>query len=514
MRNVRLHSFLAAALVLGISLTAAPRAFAQATDAEPNSTCTAPQDLGAPALPFTVQGSLDTPPATPDVDFYRFTATPGSLVRLDLDGLAAGAGTLRDPYLGQFENYYGECYLINYSDDSVGTSAGLDLTVPDSGEVLIAVTSFGDWEYQGTGGSAGTYRLTIREQAMAEALEGRVLNARTGAPVAAAAVSLLRCDRSGGNCYYSAGWTSTGADGTFRFQNGTYSVWGPFLEGSYKLSVQAVGLQVANVGPYTLADGQVLSLGDIPMQPTPAVGSITGRLVDEITGQPLNGKAAPYAQVALHYCHAFGCSYRQGQFVQADGTFRFEGSIYYPLAPGRYRIVADANQYQQTFGQIFEVADGDHLSLGDFRVKSMPARVELVEPCAIPAEGGTCRMTMRVTNGSPTRLEGEAWGVVQASWLGSPAQQTRFQVGSPRALSLAPGDSVVVPLTFEIPGAVSSGSFICVNGFAAQRPHEFNTLGTHELLCFTKGVDGFLQVPEDKKHDAVRRARGEAGPTQ
>ena len=61
---------------------------------------------------------------------------------------------------------------------------------------------------------------------------------------------------------------------------------------------------------------------------------------------------------------------------------------------------------------------------------------------------------------------------------------------------------------------MSNGSYICVNGFAAQRPHEFNTLGTHSLLCFSKGVDGFLQVPEDKKHDAVRRARGEAGPTQ
>lgn len=515
MRTVRCHRFLsAAALALGISLAAAPGALAQGTDAEPNSICTAPQDLGAPALPHTVQGSLDTPPGTPDVDFYRFTATPGTLVRLDVEGLVAGAGTLRDPYLGQFENYYGDCYMLSYSDDLVGTSAGLDLTVPGSGEVLIAVTSYGDWEFQGTGGSAGTYRLTIREQAMAEALEGRVLNARTGAPVASAAVALLRCDRSGNNCYDSAGWTSTGTDGTFRLQNGTYSVYGPLLEGSYKLSVQAAGLQVANVGPYALTGGQVLNVGDISLQGVPSVGSISGRLVDEVTGRPLSGLGVPYAQVALYGCSAFGCSYWQGQFVQADGTFRFEGSLYYPLPPGRYQIVASADQYQETFGQPFEVADGDHLSHGDFRVKSMPARVDLAQPCAIPAEGGTCQMTMRVTNGSPTRLAGEAWGVVEASWIGSPAQRTRFQVGSPRTLSLEPGDSVIVPLTFEVPGTVSNGSYICVNGFAAQRPHAFNTLGTHPLLCFFKGVDGFLQVPEDKKRDAVRRARGEAGPTQ
>lgn len=73
---------------------------------------------------------------------------------------------------------------------------------------------------------------------------------------------------------------------------------------------------------------------------------------------------------------------------------------------------------------------------------------------------------------------------------------------------------MVLPLTFEVPGSVSNGSYICVNGFAAQRPHEFNTLGAQPLLCFSKGIDGFLQVPADKKHDAVRRARGEAGPTQ
>jgi len=518
MRNVRFHCFLAAALVLGISLTAAPgAAFAQepqGVDAEPNSVCTAPQDLGAPALPFIVQGSLDTPPGTPDVDYYRFTATPGSLLRLELDGLAAGAGTLRDPYLGQLENYYGSCYVMSYSDDAVGTSAGLDLTVPDSGEVLIAVTSYGDWEFQGTGGSAGTYRLTIREQEIAEALEGRVLNARTGAPVASAAVTLLRCNSSGTNCYDWAGWTTTGADGTFRFQNGTYSVYSPFLAGSYKLSVQAAGLQVANVGPYALTDGQVLNVGDISLQALPAVGSISGRLVDQVTGRPLSGSGAPYAYVTLLYCGPYGCFHRDSRPAQADGTFRFEGTESYPIAPGRYQIMAMADQYQETFGPTFEVADGDHLSVGDFPVKSQPARIELVTACAIPADGGTCRMTMRVTNGAPTRLEGEAWGVVEASWIGSPAQQTRFQVGSPRTLSLAPGGSVVLPLTFEVPGSVSNGSYICVNGFAAQRPHEFNTLGAQPLLCFTKGTDGFLQVPADKKHDAVRRARGEAGPTQ
>ena len=146
--------------------------------------------------------------------------------------------------------------------------------------------------------------------------------------------------------------------------------------------------------------------------------------------------------------------------------------------------------------------------------KKNRARINLVQTCAIPAEGGTCQMTMRVTNGATTRLEGEAWAMVQSSWTGSPGQRTEFQVGSPKALSLAPGQSVVLPLTFEVPVNVSDGSYICVTGYAAQRPHEFNTLGTYPLACFSKGAGGFIQVPEDKKQDAVRRASGQAGPPQ
>jgi hypothetical protein len=518
MRNVRLHSFLASVLVLGFSLTASPgAAFAQetqGTDAEPNSSCAAPQDLGAIALPFILQGSLTTPPSAPDVDFYRFSATPGSLIVLELDGEDAGAGTLPDPYLGFFQPYYDDpCHLHQSNDDLVGRNAGLTITVPESGEVVVAATSYGDWEFQGTGGSAGTYRLTIREVPVARAVAGRVVDAVSGQPVPGASVALLTCDEAG-SCSNYAGMTSADAIGSFRFASGLYNVYGPLLAGSYQITVQSQGYEAGVEGPFQLAAGQELNLGDVALQRVPAVGSISGRLVDEITGKPLSGQGVPYARVELQYCAAWGCYGRETQYVLPDGTFRFEGSTWYPMVPGTYQIVAGAAQYQDTFSETFEVANGQHFTFGDFRVKSMPARVNLVETCALPAAGGTCQVTMRVTNGATTRLEGEAWGMVQASWTGSPAQRTAFQVGSPRALSLAPGQSVVLPLTFEVPVNVNDGSYICVTGYAAQRPHEFNTLGTEPLACFYKGFGGFTQVPENKKHDAVRRARGQAGPTQ
>jgi len=514
MRNVRLHSFLASALVLGISLIASPGIFAQGTESEPNSSCAAAQNLGAVALPFILQGSVTTSPTAPDVDFYRFSATPGGLIEIALEGVDAGAGTLADPYLGYYQTTAGGvCYLYSASDDLVGRDAGFTLTVPSSGEILIAATSYGDWEFQGTGGSAGTYRLTIRDIPVAQSVVGRVVDAVSGQPVPNAAVTLLTCDAAG-NCYNYAGWTSSDATGSFLFETGSYSVYGPLQVGSYQINVQSQGYEAGVEGPFQLSAGQELNVGDIALQKVPAVGSISGRLVDEITGQRLSGNGEPYAQVELRYCAAWGCYGRETQNVGPDGTFRFVGSDWYPMVPGTYQLLARASQYQDTFSETFEVANGQNFAFGDFRVKSMPARVTLVDTCAIPAQGGTCGVTMRVTNGSTTRLEGEAWGMVQASSTGSPAQRTEFQVGSPKVLSLAPGQSVVLPLTFEVPVNVNDGSYICVTGYAAQRPHEFNTLGTHPLACFFKGYGGFIQIPENKKQDAVRRARGQAGPAQ
>ncbi|HEX7186367.1 MAG TPA: carboxypeptidase-like regulatory domain-containing protein [Thermoanaerobaculia bacterium] len=516
MRNVRLHSFLASVLVLGISLTISSGALAQGTqgtDSEPNASCAAAQDLGAIGLPFTVQGSLDTPPGTPDVDFYRFSATPGRLISFALEGVDAGAGTLDDPYLGYFR-IDGDCYFNQSNDDLVGRDAGLTITVPSSGVVVVAATSYGDWEFQGTGGSAGTYRLTISEVPVAQAVSGRVVDAVTGQRVPYAIVSLMACDEAG-NCDDMAGSIGVDATSSFRFQTGTYTVFGRhLLAGSYQLAVQSIGYQDLVGEPFQLAAGQDLNVGDIRLEKVPAVGSISGRLIDEISGQALTGSAQPYAWVELQYCGVWGCNGREMQYVRPDGTFRFEGSTFDPMLPGTYQLMAGANQYQDTYSGTFEVANGQHLTFGDFRVKSMPARISLVEACAIPAEGGTCQLTMRVTNGATTRLEGEAWGMVQASWTGSPAQRTEFQVGTPKALSLAPGGSADLPLTFEVPGSVTDGSSICVIGYAAQRPHEFNTLGTYPVACFRKGVGGFIQVPENKKQEAVRRARGQAGPTQ
>lgn len=509
MKYVRPQIVLALALTLGFFLTAAPRAFAQGTEVEPNSTCAAPQNLSTTALPHSVAGSL----TSPDVDYYRFTATPGSIIRIEMDGVSRGSGTLWDPYLGVFDE---NCGLLTYNDDYYGSTAQVDFTVPASGAFIVAATSYGDWEFVGTGLYTGTYRLTLEPRRIAEALYGRIVNSDTGAPAPAfTAVSLVRCE-SPDTCWQTIGWAYTDSQGNFRFDNSGSTLWEPLEAGDYKLSYSSGGFMPGEAGPFTIAEGQSLNVGDLPMDPIPAAGSISGRLVDEVTRQPLSGGSPSFAQIDLIYCQSWGCSLWGSTQVAADGTFRFVGSMYYNLPPTDYYFIASANQYQETISEKFAVAEDEHYNFGDFRVKSQPARINLVQACSsIPSTGGTCNLTMRITNGSPTPLKGEAWGVVNANGTGTPTGTITFQVGSPRTLSLAPGQFVDMPLSVDVPATVQDGAYICVNGFAAQRPHKFNVLGTHPLVCLVKGINGFTRVPEAQKRDAVRRATGQkVGPAQ
>lgn len=501
-----------AALTLGLALAASGAwAQPQIAETEPNSSCAAAQDLTQAPLPLAAGGSLQTPPGTPDVDFYRLAATPGDLVRLNVDGRSVYPLTLEDPLLGVFDS---SCNLITTGDDWYGPEPQVFVQVPADGVLVTAITSNYDWDFTGDGSWSGTYRLRAARAETAEAIEGRVIDGRTGQPLAGANVGLTRCAEG---CL-NAGGTVTDETGAFRFATGEATTEGPLLTGTYQLNVYRPNWLPYESEPFPVTEGQELDLGAIPLQPEPYVAAIRGRVVDGATGAPLSGTAEPRARVYLQSCQDEEtpyCGTIVDTGVEADGTFLFAGSPESPWPrPGWFQIFASAEQYEGAVSARFYVGDGQSFDAGSLGLASFPVRLYLERSCGeIPSTGGPCRATIRVVNGLPGRLKAESWSVIQANGPDfGRTNLTTFQVAAPQPLTLAPGASLKLPLRFNVPGGVADGTTICGQTVVAPKRNPFETFGSRFLFCLTKGVEGFAPVPEAQKHDAVQKLLGRTPP--
>src|SRR5262245_45984590 len=136
--NLSLKALVVVMLLLGGVFGTVATSLGQGVEVEPNNPCPTAQNFGAVALPFTVWSSLDSTLGSPDVDFFRFTGPPGSIVRVDLEGQTTGKGTLQDPFLGFFD---GGCTQIAVNDDGgIGLNARLVLAIPADGVFILGIT--------------------------------------------------------------------------------------------------------------------------------------------------------------------------------------------------------------------------------------------------------------------------------------------------------------------------------------------------------------------------------------
>lgn len=516
MNNVRWFRYVLLAVlgVLGVLVGGIAPAWAQTAETEPNDSCLAAQDLGAAALPVTLNGSLDTPPGSPDVDFYRLTGTPGQRVLIHQRGSASGGGTLQDPFLGVFGS---GCNLLTYSDWTVGLGNWMDvrieLQVPADGVFVVAASSSYDWEFTGQGGGSGSYTLSVQKQPIAKAISGRLVDAKTGAPLDEfASVSLIRCED--GNCWWTVGQAYT-EDGTFRFEAGNGSVypWEPFLRaGEYRLVVYPpYGYLNVETPIFTVADGQDLNLGNVLVRPIPVVGSIRGRAVDVLTGASLAGDAEPFARVELQSCQTqwgLYCYTVAQQQADAAGGFNFQQGYYGPLEGGTYRVRISADQYFTTESEPFEVADEQHYDAGDVGVKSYPVRLTLDQGCgSIPASGGTCDFSVRITNGGTADLKADTWTLVRAVGFSFPGELTSFPVGATKTVNLAPTASTTIAYSFTAPASLQNGATACARTYASDKKNTFAAVGIHDVLCLTKGANGFTVLTDKQKREALKQDR-------
>jgi hypothetical protein len=404
--NLRLPAFVEILFVLTAICGESSILWGQET--EPNNPCSNAQDFGAVTLtpPFTVNGSLDSTVA-PDLDFFKFTATPGTPITVDLKGDITRGSPLSDPLLGLFD---AECNLITSNDDRFDLNSRLIFTVPDSGVFILAATSYPDFEF--ASGGFGDYRMTA---------------------------------------------------------------------------------------------GIILS-----------VGSISGRIVDAINGDSLPGDTEPFAFVTLLRC---GESCIEVNNQPADGQGRFQFSVDFsgaPLEVGTYQVVSFANQYQEGRSAFFEVAEGQHLDIGEVGLQPFPVQFSDTIPCDnLPPEGGKCRYTVRVRNGMGTVLTGEAWSLVSASGIGSFTDFTNFQVRYLKPLTLESNESRNISFEFNVPSRVREGATICTSVYIGQHtPNDqrldvlFNTVGQRDLFCVTKEATGLTMVPQKKAQHMLRQLSG------
>jgi 5-hydroxyisourate hydrolase-like protein (transthyretin family) len=249
----------------------------------------------------------------------------------------------------------------------------------------------------------------------------------------------------------------------------------------------------------------------VQVRPLPVVGSIRGRAVDALTGDPLAGDAVPFAQVELQSCQTeWGvyCYTVAQQDADAAGRFEFRQQYTGQLGEGTYRVRISADQYFTTDSEPFEVADEQHYDAGDVGVKSYPVRLTLEQGCgSIAATGGSCAFSVRVTNGGTAALKADTWMLVRALGLFYPGELTTFPLGTAKTVNLAPSASTTLAYTFTAPASLPGGATVCARAYASDKKNTFAAIGIHDVFCVRKGYDGFTVLTDEQKREVLKHEK-------
>jgi hypothetical protein len=485
-----------------------------AQEIEPNNPCPSAQDFGATGLPVSVFGALSPSPDEPDVDFFRFTLPPGEFVRADLEGAPTGQGTLGDPFLGLFD---AGCNLVAVNDDSGSLNSRLIFEAPADGIVTMGVTACCDGEF--IGGGEGSYLLSLTRLAAIDSIAGRIVDGDTGTPLSGqdfpyASVQLLRCEDFG--CFEFISFQQADGDGFFQFTSDQFG--NALSTGTYQVLASAAGYESLSNPPFEVGEGEAFDLGDLPLSRVQVIGTVSGRVVDAVTGKPVSGLLPPYALVFLERCENGACYGFAGANPDADGRFQFDGAVF-SIPPGTFRLRGFADDYRESVSAEFPLGAFEDLDVGDFPLTPFPIQFGAVEECRIPPGGGPCEFSISAENRGPGRYRGEAWATVETFTPGA-NRNTRFQVGNvgatnpmPQRINLRQGESATLGFRLDVPASVLDGTLFCATITVGREPDpQFQTQGDRFIFCAVKQDGGFeaLSAKEGRRryHElagAIRR---------
>jgi 5-hydroxyisourate hydrolase-like protein (transthyretin family) len=337
-------------------------------------------------------------------------------------------------------------------------------------------------------------------------IDGRVVDSQTGAPLGGAQLSLQRC--ADFQCA-PIGLIASGADGAFSFSEAAIGV--PITEGSYSLTIAAPAYDTSRVSPIDLAAGQGASLGDLALAPTQQIGSVSGRLVDAVTRQPLSGPSSGFGTLSLLRCDTFGCFETVNlATINADGSFRFappRAGLNGVWRPGSFAVSYFVDQHIPAQTPAFKVAKDQDLDLGDIAVQPLPITLASGPACgAIPANGGACRYSLSVTNNQARTADLRVWSVV---FTYSPSSEaSAFQPEGAKKIRLRPGQSRTVNFSLDVPKGVEAATPICTSFYVADDTKAFYFAPSNQAFgfCVMKDAGGaFRQVQGDELRQLQQR---------
>lgn len=226
------------------------------------------EDIGPLILPYSREDYLGVDPVESSVDFYRFDAEAGTELIANLRGSASGYGDLEDPLMGLLDS---DCQIIDMSDDFYNLDSFFRFTVPDDGVFLIAVSRYGDYEFNGSSQTSGgsTYTLTLdAAPPVIDSITARLINRFNSSPLPGdkepyAGADLYRCNT---DCDQLVAFNYADGDGVVKFDS-------VFIEnltaGTYLLRAFANDFESTESGRFSVSDESQVNVGDIPMSPPP-----------------------------------------------------------------------------------------------------------------------------------------------------------------------------------------------------------------------------------------------------
>lgn len=343
-------------------------------------------------------------------------------------------------------------------------------------------------------------------------ISGRVVDSRTGEPLTGGGLSLVECDGFG--CGMTVASLSPDDQGRFRFEESTVGY--PLFSGSYRVTYSGFpAYSQSSSAIFTVGPGQSYDVGDLAGERVPAIGSVKGRLIDAVTGEPLAGDGEVGAGVSLARCEEFGCFYGSSSaIVDSAGRFVIPGiEPFSVITPGRFVLNFSGAQYISGQTEPFDVAEGQDRDLGDIPVQPFPLRMLQGRSCAsIPTDGGLCQHSLRVINGQATADTIQVWSTITVS---NPIMHSNsaFQPQSAVKVRLRPGQAREVGFNVMVPANVPAGTVSCVTYYLADdtRGFYFQPLNTRSGFCFVKEYDGSFRLTDaEEGRQLAERARGPA----